>query len=515
VIRSTGQEISHENFALPLLLGHLALQAAARSVARGAVWVRGGSLALLGLALATWDLVQYYLLLWMLWSAWLWWRGAPGDETPPRRAWVSQFALLLVLGLANPYLRAHGFLLSPAMLAGWGILLGWGVQRGVESGRLRPFWARPWVVPAAMLTPLVLGLTLVAPFGGPYGHFVSLLAAKVRFLNVKPADPSLLDFDQRILWAPALHSATLALTHTLFPAMLPAALVIAPVVRRGRNRLADPEFRKLLFCFLVSLAAFVLFVRFHVFLAVFAAVLLGVCAARSRERGRWVSIPVTAALLLGLAAEAANTIGRPERWGRTWVYYAELDELCGWLRRQAMLEPVLANFGVSASIVTYANCPVLLQPKFESREARGRVREYGELLFKGGEKELRDWADARGARYYVYAMGEFSEVAPQQQMRYFVDALHPSTNSPAWVFENRPEESRYFRLLWGNRKYRVFRIRTRADEARARSYAVEAREALESARDGGVDAEPGRGRGAVGAAACGIAEGTTVRVWGR
>jgi len=79
-------------------------------------------------------------------------------------------------------------------------------------------------------------------------------------------------------------------------------------------------------------------------------------------------------------------------------------------------------------------------------------------------------------------MGEFSEVAPQQQMRYFVDALHPSTNSPAWVFENRSEESRYFRLLWGNRKYRVFRIRTRADEARARSYAVEAREALESAR---------------------------------
>ena len=30
----------------------------------------------------------------------------------------------------------------------------------------------------------------------------------IRFLNLKPADPSLLDFNQRIMWTPALHSAT-------------------------------------------------------------------------------------------------------------------------------------------------------------------------------------------------------------------------------------------------------------------------------------------------------------------
>ncbi len=50
----------------------------------------------------------------------------------------------------------------------------------------------------------------------------------------------------------------------------------------------------------------------------------------------------------------------------------------------------------------------------------------GEQLFKGTEAE--PFAIGRmthGARYYVYAMGEFARESPELQMRYFVNALNP------------------------------------------------------------------------------------------
>ena len=76
VIRSTGQELSRENFALPLFIGCWALQAAAASAARSGA-ARGimgvGSAVLLALSWAAWDMIRYVLGLWILsaWVAWL------------------------------------------------------------------------------------------------------------------------------------------------------------------------------------------------------------------------------------------------------------------------------------------------------------------------------------------------------------------------------------------------------------------------------------------------------------
>ena len=102
------------------------------------------------------------------------------------------------------------------------------------------------------------------------------------------------------------------------------------------------------------------------------------------------------------------------------------------------------------------------------------------MLFKGTEREFRDWADGQGAGYYVHGLGEFAIGQPiQYQMRYMVDAVQPAEHAPALLFEREPERLEYFRLVWENRKYRVFRIRTRADEAEAESYAMMAQRAFE------------------------------------
>ncbi|MCX6309687.1 MAG: hypothetical protein NTY32_12965, partial [Bacteroidia bacterium] len=149
-----------------------------------------------------------------------------------------------------------------------------------------------------------------------------------------------------------------------------------------------------------------------------------------------------------------------------------------WLRRNVAPEPVLANFGVSAAIVTYGGCPVLLHPKFETPQIRDRVQKYGEVLFKGTEVQFRDWAELEGASYYVHSLGEFANVGLNQQMRYMVDALQPRADTPAWLFERAPKQLRLFTQVWSNAKYRVFRIHRTDDAQLADEQAESAEQAL-------------------------------------
>ena len=484
VIRSTGQEISHENFSLPLLIGHLAFNALA-ATAQDKTLRRMGiglSAVLLSFALATWDLVQFYVLLWMVVSCVRFLRDGVWGLTKEKVQWGIHMGALALVGWLNPYLHAHDFVFSPAMLLGYGMIAVEVLRGSVAGGFCVSKWARLGWLWLVLLLPLVIGMWLSGGYMESYGHFGELLWAKLRFLNQKPANPALLTFDQRIMWVPALHSANAALTRSLFPAMLPSTLVAAIVLfvsalisRRAKNQ-PDPKLTQYLVFYVVSLAAFVLFVRFHVFVALFSAVLLGGWVAAGR---RWLSrVLIISVLMTGMAIEAIHTLNKPERWGR-WAYYSELEELTQWLHRYVRPEPVLANFGVSASILTYGGCPILLHPKFESKEIRDRVQGYGEALFQGTEKDLKDWAGRYGAQYYVYALGEFSSIAPEQQMRYFVNALNPPTNSAARRFEFDMDRTTCFRFLWGNRKYRVFKILNGEEGAVANRFGDAAREELE------------------------------------
>ncbi|MFH0881187.1 MAG: hypothetical protein V2A34_15860 [Lentisphaerota bacterium] len=483
VIRSTGQELSHENTALPFLVSHLALDALADRSASNRAFLLStlASTVSLMLAMILWDLMQFYVLLWavaMLYSM------ARGDLVrEPRRMvkWLVQSAGLVFAGWLNPYLHAHSFLLSPAMLLVYGTGTGL-IFQALWEGRgrwaaLTPRWLMLARTGAGML-PLLAGLWLASSYGNSYGHFGELLWAKIRFLNQKPMDPGLLTFAQRILWVPALHSATWDLMIHLFPAILVLTLLATLLICLLNSRF-DSKLYQLLFFYAASLITFCLFVRFHVFTTIFAAGFLGVFAAWALRRDWWFRVAVLLSLLAGLGFEADWVLKNPERWGRPNVYYAEVKGLIQHLKEDVAPAPVLANFGISASILAYGGCPVILHPKFESADIRERVKAYAEALFKGTEKQFRDWADDHGAQYYVYAMGEFASVAQDQQLRYMAGCMNPAETAPAKIFENAPDKAYYFKLVWGNRKYRLFRILTREDESFMARQMAEAEECFQ------------------------------------
>ncbi len=481
VIRSSGIEVSRENFAIPFLLAHLALDAWARR-GDGAIHAQRnlalGAGVCLAIALATWDMIQFYVILWAAVFLVTAIRGNLDNDSAARFRWLASAGALIAVGLLSPYHRAHGLLLSPAVLLVYGTTIMLFIQR------IRP--CRTFARWGIALAPLIIYTLVPDAYGASYGHFGELLAAKIRHLNVKPDDPSLLTFNQRIMWVPALDSATWPLTRMLFPAMLFLVLVgmasalLPGLFRRRHNDRADSKDASLFhytFFFCSSLIAYVLFVRFHIYVAIFAAAWIGWWWAWALGRG-WMPCLVWPLVLIGLTWEAAHVLIDPGRWGRPNVYYRETQELVEWLRDNVAPEPVLANFGISASIVAYGGCPIVLHPKFEKQEIRERVRSYGETLFTGDEEAFRDWADEHGAVFYVYALGEFATRSPELQMRYFVNALHPPEEAPARMFEDAPHEATYFEYLWGNRKYRVFRVISREDEQQADRLTIRAERAL-------------------------------------
>jgi hypothetical protein len=500
ISRSTGLELSNENYALPLLIAYLAFDAlsgAAPTPGRRLVF-GVASAFLLAWSLWWWDLIQFFVLLWsacVLFGA-LTRKEPPGEGETIR--FVLQASALVFVGMASPYHRSHALLGSPAMslLAGAVMLMAWDAALRRRHGvGLRDTLAARFSVPAragilaaVVLLPFAASsvLRFVADYQSSYGHFAELLYAKIRYLNAKPADPALLTFDQRIMWVPALHSADVRLTKHLFPAILPLSFVGVTLVYPLTRKRSIPRLSRLVVFYTVSLAAYWFFVRFQVYVAVFAAAVLGTCVALARVG--WAAWLVRALLVLGFMVETANAVDavrKPERSGRPHVYYGELAELAAWLRAHASPDPVLANFGVSGSIAAYGKCPVVLHPKFESGPLRDRVKEYAELLFTGTEREFRDWADRHGAKYFVYAMGEFAQRSPELQLRYMANAMDPPDEVPARLFESNPARLDYFRRLWGNRKYAVYAFTGIAEERKATVHAAAADAAL---RAGDMDA---------------------------
>jgi hypothetical protein len=466
VLRSTGLELSHENFAMPFLAAHWALSAAApemRSVLRRRC-AEAAAAAALALALCAWDLVKFYIGLRLLARLWRMYRG----QTQGASGWFEYVALCAV-GIFNPYHAAHGWLTSSLM----GLAHGLAVM-SLPLRSIRNIAGLPLTKRAAAITAVVAG-TLgaasmihmrVAP-PDAYQHFVELFWAKIRHLNVKPADPSVLTFNQRILWTPALNSTDFRYALMIFPALLILTFPALLLLWREAKKLPDSRTGEVILAVCASLGAFWLFARFHVYLSLFACVAVGAAWTTIPRDRRIARVVAGLAIGGGLFVEAAQTLGMPERWGRVNVYYRELNELTMWLERHAAPDPVLANFGVSGSIAAYGKCAIILHPKFESAVIRDRVRAYGEALFRGTEKEFRDWADALGARYYVYAFGEFSREHPELQMRYFVNTLDPPPDAAARGFEFDPDQRTWFVPLYRNVKYAVYGIVTAADEALA------------------------------------------------
>lgn len=280
IARYTGQDIVRGNFALPLIVGtflvfywYLRRPSKAKLILAGLVSF---------VALATWDMTQIVFAVWGLGEIL---RLAclpekteiPAGLTKRQKLWLTLFMATLAAALLIPYHRTHLLIFSPLVVIIFPVIF---VMQFFGNGILK----RRLLVLAMASVGFYLvwtGIASLSSFAGNYGHFASLMKAKIQFLNVKPANPDLLDFDARSIWVPGMHSADRFIMKAFSP-MAFQATILTLLLTLGIKKMRLTFFRYLgmvnfpLFMFIFYGLGFFLIVRYHVFTIIFIAVLLPV-----------------------------------------------------------------------------------------------------------------------------------------------------------------------------------------------------------------------------------------------
>ncbi len=498
IARYTGQDIVGGAFALPFLMATYAL---AMSSMRRMSNAKSAAFCICAFAsIAAWDMTQ---VVFSAVSVLELGRLAAGGGTGRARGrlWLGLAASVLLASALVPYHREHLLICSPLVI----FLL----PAVILSQRLFPRrifgWGR-----LAKIAGIALCLFAVSSFAGRtsgyaerYSHFSELMKAKLRFGNVKPANPALLNFDARVLWTPAMHSADRLILKSYFPAalyLLPALAIFAAAFAACSERFrASLRFRTgwllLNSAFLVFyLVSFFYIVRYHVFLALFMCLLLPQVIFVFRRAGRSVmggfaanctGFALWTILSLAFLAESLATARQTRSYQD--CFYGEVSNLIAWCRSEGVSDKIfLADMEISPMLLAYCSAGIVLQPKFELGITRRTFEEYTKLLYHGTERDLMKFCQARSVDYYVYDKG-LAGPMHIYNMRYFANAPSLEPNCPArlmheassvkklrYFHEVAPPEQ--FRAL--ERRYRVFKVVSDDNSVDSARWALDGREFL-------------------------------------
>ena len=412
-----------EDFALPLIV--LAMFFSVRAlqdrkvrdqVLAGLVWLA---------ALASWHLTQFLLAVGV---------GAAvlvylGKGETPRVPW---FVWVLAVGaVAVPVLRVKQFYLSPTMCA----LVALSIAVWING------WRRKAIKVFAGTAAVLLGLgMLMQKSYGEYAHVYELFFCKLRYLGVKPEDPSALSWEARCLWEGAFNTAAWGDWWRYLQWCGPLAMAGAVVGwKAGRMEVGKRVF--VVFAVLLIPLAWMV-VRYFTFLAPAAAVL-----AAGLVTGRmWWKLAVLAAVVWQLVVLDYEPLDRtpvkPE-------YY---QSIVAWMKAKTPTNAViLASISESPVFLAHTGRPIVMHSKFENRRIRERYREFLAALY-GTEEQMHEFACRYGADYFVYDRGCL--VTGKDSWRYKADKLG---ELPAGCVARLPV-MRLFKPVYEDDRFTVLRV---------------------------------------------------------
>jgi hypothetical protein len=473
-LRAAGNYL-REDFATPALLAATAWawifleRPPARPRPRAAL-VAALALSVL-YALSCWHMAQFYLnvVLGVVFLSAL--AGRPGRYGDAGAAFLLGTAAAALL---NEPLLAKGVLWSPTVAAAVALAV-WGLWPQPPERRRR------WILVAA--AGALVAASLVAVGSGAYGHAYALIVSKLRYAGVHPDDPTKLPLDARIFWMGPYATTTLKRALLEYGPLLVAAVAAFAWIC-GRRLARRPGAGGLaLFGAVMTAATAVLYwliVRLTIFFSPWAAA-LGVLPA-VRARRRWAKI-AGAVLVVGLIAFEfywAFNVSRPtlprrvleflvEEDDPLWDYGERDNDVFFWLRDNTPAgSPVLAQFGVSASIMYWGERPVALHPMFEVPEIRPKIVRVSRA-YMGSEDNLYELCRRWRIAYVVFNAPVFLVYEPPGD-RYFAAAPDPPADAVGMKMQFAPAALRLFRLVHETYSFRVFEVGAPYDGYEAKRY---------------------------------------------
>ncbi len=357
--RTIGFLFVGEDWSMPLFMLHLGLAARPRRQPGIASAVLC-AVPLVG-ALATWHAASFFLTLEALaFFAWFWIRGRNPFACAP--AWCV-VGLLALGGVAVPVLRHTGFVFSlPMQIAGALGLAGLAARRG---------WGRPAAVGALAV------FVACGSIGssGEYSHVFGLVWHKLVQFGSLPDDPLALPPEVRLMWQGPF--ATLSPTLGVALLGLGALGFVFAGIKLVRRTQDEPLGIACLLA-LGSLPLAWLVERTLVLPALLAAPL---CAAACvRWRASWIGGALLAQALLFAHYLSGYVIPWYQPPLRQQELAAVLRALPGFVPEG---EAVATDFVNGTAVLLQTRRPILLQPKWESRQSRERIERFLEAFFHG------------------------------------------------------------------------------------------------------------------------------------
>jgi hypothetical protein len=380
-------------------------------------------------ALASWHLTQFVLAV-VVAAAVLVYLG--WGETPRRPLAVGLLALCSML---LPVLRAKQFYLSPTMCVLYALTLAvW-----INGGRRKAIG----VFAASAASFLVLGALLQR---GDYAHVYELFFCKLRFLGVKPANPSSLPWDARVLWESAFDTASVAEFWHSLAWCLPMALIVAAIGRQERRVATNLSLLFVLLLFPLSWMV----VRYFTFLGFAAAVAAGGIVALPSIWWKPIALAAVGWQFLGLNAQPLD---------RAPVLPAAYRDVVKWVNENTPADAVLlASISESPVILAGTERPIVLHSKFENRTIRERYRQFLTTIY-ASEEDFARFARRYGADYFLFDRENFLRPGIESR-RYKADWLGPLDPNCA-VMRLAAGQTTFFTHVTNTGPFEIFRLTQR------------------------------------------------------
>jgi tetratricopeptide (TPR) repeat protein len=377
----------------------------------------------------------------------------------------------------HPALREKAFLASPSFALACAVT----AAALVASRRRLRWWQRLAALGALFAVAFGLGRPFAA--AGEYSHIYLMIFYKIRYLGVKPADPTALPLAAREIWAGPANSPSLPAAAVLLGA--PLAIAAAPLVRnikkfaRGFAAPAGSFGAATLAFFILFGLLYAGYNRFSVvfvfFVAVCAAGYIGL--ASSRRALAWLLIP---AVLLPLeAVKAFRYEDRPWPWTGLLKAAAESESgyatnvgdeewrVVRWFGNQPERAEaaVLAPIAASATLLTYAGTPIVLHPIYEAPGMRAKVDECWRAIFRG-EEDFYRVCEKYDVSYVAYHAAFIMNRGPDS-IRYARAVTEVKADSCAYLMQFEPARLRHFAPVFETVSWRVFLVGVPGREAPA------------------------------------------------
>lgn len=371
--RTMGFVVMNEDLSAPLFALHLALLARAVRV-RSTASIALAACAL-GAALATWHAMSFFAAAEAA-VALAWFARTRENPLAARRAWVF-VAVLAAFASAVPVLRATAFLGSFAFasLSALAAAALWRQRRGPRFEVL--------VAAAVLVLHLALARAIAPGAIAEHAHVVDLALAKLAHLGERPLDPRELSYDVRLMWQGPFETLGASEAVTLLGVSLAAIVAAAWIVKR---RVGSSLARATALFALASLPIAWMTTR-SAFLPALLLPAVAAAAAAHARRG-------TLRLAFLCAVQAVLFTSWIRSYENPWYRFAGRNaEIATLVREVPRLVPageaIATDFVNGPALLEAARVPIVLQPKWESRASRERVRDVFDHLFEQSPEALR------------------------------------------------------------------------------------------------------------------------------